>query len=465
MYELDFSATKFAVVGLGETGISIINCLKYYKANIVKVFDTRVSPPLSESTQDLDLVTGPLDFAEFKDIDIIVVSPGVSIKTKALQECIRHGIKVIGDVELFAILIRNWSSKIIGITGTNGKTTVTSLTSYLAKNLGLTTMTAGNIGPAVLKEYLDIIVNNKPVPELIVLELSSFQLETLYSLTFDAATVLNVTPDHLDRYRDVLEYANSKSNIFDNCKMQVLNLDDSLCRLMSRNHEAQLWFSLYDCYSYTKDATHNSLLHPRFTLQNHKEELYLSFDKHNLINTREVSLIGKHNYANILASLALLHAIGINILNDTILNSLKDFVSPSHRMQKIGTIDGITYIEDSKGTNVGAVIAGISGLDQPVHLILGGDGKGQDFSPLTKLVEDKCKSVAIIGKDKELIFNVISSVNIPIKCFDTLEEAVKFLQSNATSNEYIVLSPACASWDMFNDYTHRARVFTNCILG
>lgn len=454
-YILDFAKQKFAVIGLGDTGLSIINYLKYKNANISKIFDTRSNPPQVNKVKELLVrdsnlqenknITfhfGTLDYANLTDIDVIIISPGVSIYDEALQLAIRNNKIVIGDIELFAQAISNWSSKIIGITGSNGKTTVTTLTGYLLENLGYKTLVAGNIGTPVLTSYLDIIETNQ-IPEYIVLELSSFQLETLYSMQFTAATVLNISEDHLDRYRDLLEYAYAKGNIFNNCLIQVLNADDKLVMAMLRPHLKNKFFGF------------NSLFKIVYT----KNNAYLNIHNKEFMPCRELGLIGIHNYFNILSTLALIEAAGIDISQDKIKNLLREFKGLEHRMQKVLEHDGVIYIEDSKGTNVGAVVAGVSGLDMPVNLILGGDGKGQDFSPLRDLVISKCKSVAIIGQDKDKIAAVLNGINVSIKIFDTLEEATDFCHENASANEYVVLSPACASWDMFDNYKHRAEVF------
>lgn len=432
---------NFAVIGLGDTGLSIIRYLSHKKANIVRVFDTRETPP---NTHQITLPTsfGALKYSDFTDIDIIVISPGISICEPLLQKAIRNNKQVIGDIELFALEIKEWNSKVIGITGSNGKTTVTSLTGYLTNYYGLNTLVAGNIGKTVLDSYLEIISSGL-IPEVIVLELSSFQLETTYSLNLDAGVVLNISEDHIDRYRDLLEYAYTKANIFNNCKVQVLNSDDEFVKAMSRHNKT--------CKFFGENA--------KFSI-NHNQ---LQINGVDYLDAKELNLVGRHNYFNALASLALLDVIAIDIQSPKIKDGLRSFKGLEHRMEKVTTHNGILYIEDSKGTNVGAVVAGISGLDCLVHLILGGDGKGQDFSPLKVLVEKKCKSVAIIGQDKLEIAKVLEGINIPIQVFVNLPEAVAFCIKNAKSGDAVVLSPACASWDMFDNYKHRAKVFIESI--
>ena len=435
---------NFAVIGLGDTGLSIIRYLNYNRANIVKIFDTRENPPNQDKITNIRLICGKLKYTDFADIDIIVISPGVSIYEPVLQQAMANNKQVVGDIELFALAVKSWGSKIIGITGSNGKTTVTALTGHLTAAYGLKTLVAGNIGTPVLDSFLEI-VKSREIPEAIVLELSSFQLETTYSLQLDAATALNISEDHLDRYRDLLEYAYVKANIFNNCAVQVLNFDDILVQAMFRQGKAVKWFG----------SENNSQFSIRDNCLQINGEAYFPCD--------ELNLVGRHNYFNTLASLALLESIGIDISSPQIKAGLKSFQGLEHRMQKVTSHNGILYIEDSKGTNVGAVVAGISGLDSKVNLILGGDGKGQDFTPLRNLVQNKCSSVAIIGQDKIAIAKVLDGLPLPVEVFTTLEEAVAFCIKNAKTGECVALSPACASWDMFDNYKHRAKVFIESV--
>ncbi len=432
---------NFAVIGLGDTGLSIIRYLNHKKAKIVRVLDTRKAPPNAEQIKH-PTSFGALKYCDFSDVDVIVISPGISIYEPVLQAALKNSKQVIGDIELFANEIKHWNSKVIGITGSNGKTTVTSIAGYLSDCYGLNTLVAGNIGKTVLDAYLNIITSGN-IPQVIVLELSSFQLETTYSLELDAGVVLNISEDHLDRYRDLLEYAYAKANIFNNCKVQVLNSDDAFVKAMQRHDKA--------CKFFGEDAN--------FSIKNNT----LQINGIDYMEATELSLVGRHNCFNTLASLALLDAVGVDIYSSKIKNGLRSFKGLEHRMEKVITHNGILYIEDSKGTNVGAVVAGVSGLDCPVHLILGGDGKGQDFMPLRSLVEKKCKSVAIIGQDKLAIKKVLDGIKMPIEMFATLPEAVNFCINNASSGDSVVLSPACASWDMFDNYKHRAKIFIESI--
>lgn len=442
MRQINFQEDKFAIVGAGETGRSIYRYLKYRKAHILNVLDTRDSPP--EFIDKVTVIGGKLDYKYLETATVVVISPGVSIYEPAIQKALANNKLVVGDIELFAQQITTWDSKVIGITGSNGKTTVTSLTGFLATEIGVKTLVAGNIGTQVLDALISIEEAGN-YPELIVLELSSFQLETTYSLMLDSATVLNISEDHLDRYRDLLEYAYAKANIFNNCKVQILNFDDPLVMSMSRSHLPQTFF-----------GSENA----EYSLIQNTEGLFLAVNNIPVLNTEKLQLVGRHNYQNSLASLALLVACGYQLAD--LLEPLTKFAGLEHRMQKIAEADGVIYIEDSKGTNVGAVIAGVSGIDRPVHLILGGDGKGQDFSPLRQMVEYKCKSVALIGQDANKIAEVLAGLPNIIK-YRSLEDAVAACHKNAVAGDAVILSPACASWDMFTNYKHRAQVFSDTV--
>ena len=439
--KIDFKTNKFVIIGAGDTGVSIVKFLQFQSAKLLRVLDTRDNPPQIFTS----VIGGKLEFANLQDADIIVLSPGVSIYEEVFQQAIRHGKQVVGDIELFAQNISHWHAKVIAITGSNGKTTVTSLVGHLALSSGYKTLIAGNIGTAVLSAWLEI-EQNKIYPEIVVLELSSFQLETIYSLELDSATVLNISEDHLDRYRDLLEYAYVKANIFNHCKYQVLNKDDALVNTMCRKNLPGINFGLSDA---------------EFSLMHTDNQVFLSYDNCQILNCSQLQVVGTHNYINALASLALLKAIGIG--GDKLVDGLKSFAGLEHRMEKIIEHNRVLYIEDSKGTNVGAVVAGVSGIDRPIHLILGGDGKGQDFMPLRQLVIAKCRSIAIIGVDRYKIAKVLTGLVMPIQLCDTLVEAVKFCADNASSGDAVILSPACASWDMFDNYKHRAQVFIETV--
>lgn len=438
---INLQTMSFVVVGAGETGRSIVNYLNYHQAKIIHVLDTRVAPP---QIAGIEVIGGNLIYANLIEADVVVISPGVSIYEPALQQALRSGKQVVGDIELFAQAIQDWPSKVIGITGSNGKTTVTSLTGFLAEKCGISTLVAGNIGTQVLDAWI-LIEQQQKYPELIVLELSSFQLETTHSLNYASSTVLNISEDHLDRYRDLLEYAYVKANIFNHSMVQVLNLADQLVMAMLRTNLTQIGFAA------------NSLDYGLIEVEN---KLWLRVAGENYLPTDELQLVGRHNFMNVLACLALLAGAGYEL--SQFKTGLRKFAGLEHRMQKVCEQDGVLFIEDSKGTNVGAVIAGVDGIDRPIHLILGGDGKGQDFSPLRELVLRKCKSVALIGQDAAQLSDVL--VDIPnVRRYTTLPEAVNACIDSAIAGDAVILSPACASWDMFTNYKQRAQVFIDSI--
>lgn len=432
---------KFVIIGAGDTGRSILAYLNHHHAQVLRVLDTRINPPQLGA---VPVIGGELKSLNLVDADVIVISPGVSIYEPVIQEAIRQGKKIVGDIELFAQAISHWSSQVVAITGSNGKTTVTSLCGFIANECGKRVLVAGNIGTPVLDAWL-AIEQTRDYPEIIVLELSSFQLETTHSLQIAAATVLNISEDHLDRYRDLLEYAYVKANIFNNAKVQVLNQDDPLVTSMIRHDLEQVFFA------------HSNA---EYSLITEDGATYLGYRGNKLLNTNQLQLVGRHNYMNVLATLGLLAAVGIN--HSEALEAACLFAGLEHRMQKVIEHNGILYIEDSKGTNVGAVIAGVNGIDRPVHLILGGDGKGQDFTPLRQLVLDKCHSVAVIGQDADLILRTLAGIT-NVQKLPSLEEAVRTCIANAKTGDAVILSPACASWDMFDNYKHRAQVFIDTV--
>lgn len=438
---INFHTAKFVILGAGDTGRSINSYLQTKQARILRVLDTRDHPP---QLPGISVIGGPLQSQNVMDADIIVVSPGISIFEPILQQAIVSGKEVIGDIELFARAIYSLPIKVIGVTGSNGKTTVTSLTAFLAKNSGINTLVAGNIGTPVLDALIEFEASGN-YPELAVLELSSFQLETTYSLTLASSTVLNISEDHLDRYRNLLEYAYIKANIFKHSLVQVLNQDDILVSAMAQSNCEHLFFA-------DKNAS--------YQLVDTEKGLALQINSEVYVYVQELQLVGRHNYLNCLASLALLAGAGYSL--DLFKNGLVKFAGLEHRMQKVTEHAGILYIEDSKGTNVGAVIAGVRGIDRPVQLILGGDGKGQDFTPLRELVLAKCKSVALIGQDAKNIAKILDKIE-NVNLYHTLEDATSACIAKAQAGDAVILSPACASWDMFTNYKHRAQVFVDTV--
>ncbi len=437
---------KVLVLGLGETGLSSLRWLAAQGARL-SVADTRENPPgldiLKTELPQVIIHTGAFKAASFADIDLIVVSPGVPLSEPEIQAAIQRGVSVVGDVELFA-QYRPTNAKVIAITGANGKTTVTTLVGEICKAAGLKTIVAGNIGLPVLDALM------METPDVYVLELSSFQLETTSNLQIDAATMLNLSEDHMDRYASFQDYAIAKARIFYNAKLQVLNRDDAWSMMMARPKLAQVTFGLGN------DGEENS-----YGLKQVDGNTWLCEGDKELINLQNLKIVGLHNAANALAAVALCRGIGVDYAH--IIQTLYNFKGLPHRVEWVANIDDVDYYDDSKGTNVGATCAALTGLAQKVVLIAGGDGKGQDFTPLAAAVAENASAVVLIGRDAPLIEAVLIPMNIPLYQAIDLPEAVNIAKKLAKADEAVLLSPACASFDMFKNYVHRAEVFVAAV--
>jgi len=438
---------KVLVLGLGETGLSALRWLNMQGARL-SAADTRENPPGIESLKaelsEVNIHTSAFTAKIFSDVDLIVTSPGVSLSEPTIQAAIKRGISVIGDVELFA-QYRPTSAKVIAITGSNGKTTVTTLVGKMCKAAGLKTIVAGNIGLAVLDTL------SMGTPDVYVLELSSFQLETTTTLKVDAAAMLNLSEDHMDRYDSLQDYAIAKAHIFYNASMQVLNRDDAWSMMMARPKLAQVTFGL------SNDSNQENL----YGLKQVDGETWLCEGEKELINLLDLKIVGLHNAANALAAVALCRAIGVDYA--PIIQTLYNFKGLPHRVEWIANIDEVDYYDDSKGTNVGATCAALTGLSQKVVLIAGGDGKGQDFTPLTEAVTANARAVVLIGRDAPLIEAILLPTGIPLYRAIDLPEAVNIAKKLAEIGDAVLLSPACASLDMFKNYVHRAEVFVDAV--
>ena len=445
-----FSNIKALVVGLGDTGASCVRWLLEHDAT-VRATDTRAEPPhaqhLREAFPEVPLTLGGFQTADIDWADMVVVSPGVALATPALQHAIQLGKDVVGDVELFARAIRGSNSKVIAITGSNGKSTVTSLVGHLCAAVGLDTVVAGNIGLPVL-EALDNRETLGKDPDIWVLELSSFQLETTSSLYPDAATVLNISQDHMDRYAGLDDYSAAKARVFAGEGVQVLNRDDPMVMAMALPGRAQSSFGI-------DPTTAEGFVPPGFGLTHRKDRLWLAEGEQALLPVDKLPIAGLHNAANALAALALCRAIDLSY--DGLVPALKTFEGLPHRVQRVAEIDGRTFYDDSKGTNVGATAAALLGFTAPVVLIAGGDGKGQDFSPLRAAVKN-ARAVVQIGRDGPLVAAAIGDA-CPLHRAESMQEAVRLAFDLSQPGDAVLLSPACASWDMFRNYAHRAEVF------
>jgi UDP-N-acetylmuramoylalanine--D-glutamate ligase len=444
--KIELTNKRVLVLGLGETGLSALRWLHGQGARL-SVADTRENPPGTDTLKNemphVPLYAGAFKAEVFKEAELIVASPGVALQQTEIQAAIARGVPVVGDVELFA-QYRDPQAKVIAITGANGKTTVTTLVGEMCKAAGLNTIVAGNIGLPVLDTL------SMPTPDVYVLELSSFQLETTSNLMVDAATMLNLSEDHMDRYDSFQDYAIAKARIFYNAKLQVLNRDDAWSMMMSRNKLAQVTFGLNaPCES------------SDYGLVQKAQQTWLVEGDKELINLHDLKIAGLHNAANALAATALCRGIGIDYA--PIIQTLYNFKGLPHRVEWVANIDDVDYYDDSKGTNVGATCAAIAGLPQKVVLIAGGDGKGQDFSPLKAVVAENARAVVLIGRDAPAIETVLLQSNVPMYRAMDLPEAVNIARKLAQNGDAVLLSPACASFDMFKNYVHRAAVFVEAV--
>jgi UDP-N-acetylmuramoylalanine--D-glutamate ligase len=433
---------RAVVVGLGQTGYSAARFLLAHGSRVA-VTDSRAEPPelqrLAALSGDVVVRTGGFDAALLEHADLVVVSPGVALTDPFFEAARARGLSIVGDIELFARAAR---APVVGITGTNGKSTVTTLLAKMAARAGLKMRAGGNLGAPAL-DLLEAGV------ELYILELSSFQLETTESLSLAAATVLNVTPDHLDRYRDLAAYAAAKARIFARCDVAVINLDDPLVAAMVGPGRRQLSFSL------RADVGADYAL-----MRRDDGDWWLMARDEPLLAFSQMRLTGLHNAANALAALALAEAL--ELPRAACIAALSAFTGLPHRTQWVAEIGGVRYVNDSKGTNVGATLAAVAGMPGPLIVIAGGDGKGQDFMPLRAAFAGKVHSAVLIGRDARALGDALQGVS-ELYYAPNLEAAVECAARLARPGDTVLLSPACASLDMFRNYVHRGDVFAGAV--
>jgi UDP-N-acetylmuramoylalanine--D-glutamate ligase len=433
-------AKKSVIVGLGKTGLS---CARYLHARNKRfdVTDNRANPPelgaLQELAPEAELYLGGFNLALLDDASEIILSPGVSLRDPFLQAAIKRDIPIVGDIELFS---RSVHAPVVGITGTNGKSTVTTLVAEMAARAGKRVLAGGNLG----RPALDLLAD--PTPDLYVLELSSYQLETTRSLKLAAAAVLNVTPDHMDRYDSVRDYAHAKAQIFKHADTAILNIDDEWVAGMSSVDQLRIDFSL------TAPAAYSAAIH--------NGDIELRRNNVPLVSMSQLKISGLHNAANALASLAICDAVQLD--RAACIQALRDFAGLPHRAQWVADVHGVRYVDDSKGTNVGATLAAVSGMNGPLIVIAGGQGKGQDFAPLAIAFQNKVRHVVLIGQDAALIAQALTGV-CSSEQVKTMDEAVLQASRVAQRGDTVLLSPACASLDMFRDYGHRGDVFVDAV--
>ncbi len=433
------TTNRALVVGLGITGLACVRHLVRL-SHAVTVVDSRESPPmLNELRREFPGVPvhlGAFQEGLFSRAELLVVSPGVSVREPAIAHAVAGGNRAIGDIELFAQAAR---APVLAVTGANGKSTVTALLGAMCREGGSVTAIGGNIGVPALS------LLTQPEPDLYVLELSSFQLETTYSLNARAAAVLNVTPDHLDRYRDLEEYAAAKARIFAGDGTQVLNADDPLVMRMACAGRRVVHFGLGPPVGPAD-----------FGIVERDGEPWLANGSHAIMPARDVPVPGRHNIANVLAAMALARTVDVPL--DACRAAAQKFRGLPHRTELVAERDGVRWINDSKGTNVGATLAALSGMTAPVVLIAGGDGKGADFGELKEAVAGHARAVVLIGADAPLIEAALQGA-VPVRHAKDLRGAVQAAKRLARPGDIVLLSPACASWDMFRNYEHRGDMF------
>jgi UDP-N-acetylmuramoylalanine--D-glutamate ligase len=487
---MNYDGKTALVLGLGESGLAMAQWLARCGAR-VRVADTRAEPQrlpaLREAVPQAEFVGGGLKAALLDGVDFVAVSPGLAPERELAEigpAASERGIPVWGEIELFAQALaslkaeRGYAPKVIAITGTNGKTTVTSLTGLLCRRAGLTTRVAGNISPAAL-DVLREVIDQDELPQAWVLELSSFQLHTTFSLNADAATVLNITQDHLDWHGSMAAYAFDKARIFGADTVRVLNRDDAIVMGMAAPGAAMTTFGTGEpdapgSFGLVSEravlwlANANPAEEPEKKRKKNEPEEPLELTLNRLMPADALRIRGIHNASNALAALALCRACGLPLA--PLLHGLRDYAGEPHRVELVASIDNVEYYDDSKGTNVGATVAALEGLgksfgeaDRQILLVAGGDGKGQDFAPLAGPCSRYVRAVLLIGRDAPAVRAAIEPTGVPCFDLDDLPTAVRRAAGLARSGDVVLLSPACASLDMFTNYAHRAQVFVDTV--
>ncbi|MCC7486975.1 MAG: UDP-N-acetylmuramoyl-L-alanine--D-glutamate ligase [Burkholderiales bacterium] len=468
----ELAGRKVVVLGLGDTGLSMTRWLARRGA-LVRVADTRAAPPhaalLARELPRVPVARGAFTDETLRGAELIAISPGVDRREEPIARAIAAGVPVAGDVELFARVLGASreppaaggrpslagerpvmpAPKVVAVTGTNGKSTVTAMAGAMCRGAGLETVVAGNIGVPVL-DALAAIEDGAPAPRVFVLELSSFQLESTASLVADAAAMLNLSEDHLDRYAGLADYAAAKERVFRGGGAQVLARADRWSMEMARRGRTVLTFGAdapVTGFEWGIGGTGGS------AVLRHGERELLPLDA--------LPVAGLHNACNALAAHALVHAIGVP--ESAASAALRGFAGLPHRLQRVALVDGVTWYDDSKGTNVGATVAALSGMREPVVLIAGGEGKGQDFAPLARAVAGRVRAAVLIGRDAGAIERALAGAGAGIERAGTMEEAVARARTLARPGDAVLLSPACASLDMFRNYVHRGEAFAAAV--
>jgi UDP-N-acetylmuramoylalanine--D-glutamate ligase len=444
MMHMTDNAHRTLIVGLGKTGLSVARYLSRQGVEVA-VVDSRERPPelaamRASLPDDVALFLGGFDEAAFARAGQLVVSPGVSVQEPPIAAAAARGVPVIGDIELFARAAR---APVVAITGSNGKSTVTMLLSAMAQHAGLDVRTGGNIGTPAL----DLLQDGEP--DLYVLELSSFQLETTHSLQAVASVVLNVSADHMDRYPHMDAYTRAKQTVYRNAGVQVVKRDDALV--------SGLVDPQRPCLTYTTRAPVEAT---EFGVLDYRGEAWLAHGAQPLIPVADIRMAGRHNVSNALAALALGSAAGLE--QQAMIAALAEFRGLPHRMQPVAEHDGVHWYNDSKGTNVGATLAAIGSVEGRVVLIAGGDAKGADLTPLRAAMLQHGRAAVLIGRDAPRLQQVLQGV-VPLAMAADMREAVQLARDLAGAGDSVLLSPACASTDMFRNFEERGEIFSQAV--
>lgn len=431
------------MIGLGATGYSVVRYLRA-RGLSVRVLDSRARPALSQELAkhhpDVELLTGPFNFEDVKESALLIVSPGVSLAEPVLRKARRAGAHLVGDIELF---VQENTQSIIAITGSNGKSTVTSLVGEMCQAGGLKTLVAGNIGLPVLDALSDQVDY-----EIAVLELSSFQLETTSNLNAESATILNISADHMDRYESMGDYVLAKARILRGAKIAVLPRHDA--QLGQLSNVAQM-------LSFELDEPSND---SEFGVSRKSGTRRLCKGSQALLRLQKIPLLGLHNVKNILAALALVDFL--KIPSKALVKAITGFRGLPHRMQTIASHDGVTWVNDSKATNIGATSTALQNLEEQVIWIAGGQGKGADFRELREAVSERIKLLIVLGEDGDQIISALEDL-LNIKRVNSMQQAVAVAGDVADAGSVVLLSPACASFDMYQSFEHRGDDFADCV--
>jgi len=430
------SAAKNLVVGLGATGLSIARYLQRSGISAT-FFDSRDKPPgvdeLREISSDAKLVLGDIKLT--KEISRVIASPGISDSHPLMVKARKKKLEIVSDIELFA---RDANAPFVAVTGSNGKSTVTTLLYYMCLADGRSTLAGGNLG----EPALDLLAQDEP--DIYVLELSSFQLHRTKSLPAKVAVLLNVSPDHLDWHADEDEYRRAKYRVYREAKAAVVNRADEEALKHIKHCDRMISFGL--------DAPADG----QYGLRINNDQVYLACGGTLLVSTHELVMYGAHNQLNALAALAVGDLLGLDM--SAMLQVLVEFPGLPHRMQFVARVAAVDYINDSKATNVAAAVASIESVDSMLVLVAGGDGKGGDFGDLGVAVEGKLRGAVLIGKDAEKIAHTLDTV-MPVRFADTMGNAVSMAAECAESDDTVLLAPACASFDQYDNYAERGDLF------